>query len=353
MMKDHRTQAGIPGLLLFLLLAGLCLVTCKEAPVCPKDEEPIVKDYRAYFWDGINQKTLYWYHTGLGEFDSVTIQWEITANPTVSSDGSLIYIPSGDTIKVLNTKSFSTVGEIALSAEEPVIVSPDGQYIAVLGDSTWIVRTSDYSVIHVDTALAFQGSFSSDSRTLYTSHFNLRRISFSDSNHIVSELINDDLSVRQAKPTIDDSELLIYYRVGTFEWAFGIFDLSLNMLVSYDLQQPGNGTFAMTPDGSRAYYGSPGDLSYPGNSLLTEYDIDASRVIKRINMKGLIEEFEPYETPVGEIAVSPDGLWLLGHIGPINQGQAVFRWNLTTERMEPSDFRAGRSAIGLTIQSKE
>jgi|GEM_PF-6442075 len=97
-------------------------------------------DYIIYFYDtGYDQYLAY--HTASGILDTVSIPYAPNKETTVSADGQVIYVPSGDIVAVIDASTLETITELPYPAGE-VAVSPDGQKIALLGGYLYILNTS-------------------------------------------------------------------------------------------------------------------------------------------------------------------------------------------------------------------
>lgn len=318
MCLKHRAQVGATWLLLLSLMIGLFLFGCDESPVgpLPIDEEPT--DYRVWYTDDDKDRVLFAYHTATGEIDHAYINVTATGPITVSHDGDLIYVPYGQVVNVYRPPSEQPVGEIPFPANKRVIVSPDGQFVAVPGDSLVIVETTDYSnvVFHADVELD-RGHFSVDSRTLYAIGWR------SDSGGVFTIPLSgteDDIQFKefhefawfsQLIVTPDETKWLLY--TGS---AFAVYDVALDSLIFIEGITPGRGTIAMTPDGKYAFYSNPGRRIWnwepAGVSEIVMFDVETNQIIERIATVRFIDSVTPWWAPIDEMVVTPDGLSLVG-----------------------------------------
>ncbi len=329
----------------FAVYLGGCDSTKPTDPTQPEQ-----KDYRVWIRTD-NDSTLYAYHTLTGDIDTVAMPWELDGSDiTVSHDGRLLYVPSDLTVRVYDIASGQGINELPYFAGIPVVVSPDGRHIAIIGDSVRILQTADYSEIYMDTTPVLHGCFSANGQNLYTVSGNVVKISLSDPAHVTVDTLLQNSELTQAIPTPDESRLLLYETVRQYASGFSVYDVASDSIVVGDYQTPGRGRLAMTPDGRYVYYGNPGSdtLTRPPLSEFTEFDILANRVYQRISTLHFTGDSEPDFMPIGEIAISPDGRWLVGMEGGRSSG-GLLKYDLTEEELvDYHDFN--NLTLGISIQ---
>jgi len=160
-MIDHlraHVSRFVSAIFLCLLIFG-----CDYGPTKPKPSD----DYPVYFADPEGGTQLFAFYPASRRIDSVIVHYDAHEGLTVSADGSLLYLAGRGEIRVVRTDSFSLVTTLPYEPDGPVAVSPDGELIAVCGDDLHILRTSDYSVVYLDTTFVGTGRFSSDSKVFY------------------------------------------------------------------------------------------------------------------------------------------------------------------------------------------
>lgn len=351
MCLKHRTQV-----LLFMigLVYLMVLLGCNEAPFEPKDDEPVVKDYKVWYWNAGNRYALYNYNTISGTIDSVVIPWQVSGDITVSHDGRLVYVPSGSLIGVFGTDSLQPVLELPYSAGHGVIVSPKGNYIAIPGDSSVILRTSDYEVVFsVPFRLGF-GKFTGSGAAVWATDYGG---TFGD----ICSIVKGDTgwSVQfyrfegigrpyEVIPTPDESRLLLCGNKRRGLSYFAVYDVALDSVIFSDHFSPGLARLVMSPDGRKAYYGNPGAQvgisPDPPTSEITEFDIEANQITRRIDTRHFVDSITPDFMPIGSVIISPDSRWLVALKGP--SGTSLIKYDLVEDRFV--DYRE-ITGMGLNL----
>lgn len=322
MRLKHRTQSGLSCLLLLSILIGLFLYGCDEALFAPKDDEPEVKDYRAWFWQGANRNAVYSYHTLTKTIDSAETAWTSARGVKVSHDGSLLYLSDYTSVKVVDTASFALVAELPHAPNAVIAVSPDGNYLVTSGDSLRLMQTSDYSTVYAEYPSARTATFSTDSRTLYAA-------STDDSISVISydegwsRTLNKDLGhvglITSLVVTPNQSKWLIctYWADWMSEVSsFFVYDVNQDSIVYDQLLRPGGSGLVITPDGKQAFYGNPGSVfALPPNVERTHdftvFDVELNQINRVVSTLHFVDNLTPEIFPVKYLAVTPDGKYLL------------------------------------------
>ena len=191
--------------------------------------------------------------------------------------------------------------------------SGDGRYLAINGDPFRLVRLSDHAVVYEDTlSAAVYSTFSVDNTRLYYVRWNRFRTGSAfrvDLMHDfeVKEMYLMDVPARMLAVTCDESRSFIRDMSGMF-WALGH---NMRRYPFYrQLSSPGH--MAMTPDERYIFLTEQGDSDgNEGRSYLTVYDIDSNRVDRLVPTVGLVDGFEPEALSLNELAITPDGRWLI------------------------------------------
>ena len=264
-----------------------------------------------------------------------------------SADGRLLYISQyGSNVVVIDTDSLQLVAELPYNANKPVVASPDGMYIALPGDSLWILRASDYSLVFLDTIRTGHGWFSNDSRTYYCVSSHVRKIDMS--NLEVTTRPFEYTSITRIIPTPDESKWLMYARLfPMYTWAFMVYDVATDSVIFADTLIPGAGSLAMTTDGRYAFYGNPGSLMMgpPSTTELDVFDVDANAIDHVIWTETVTDTILAWEFAVGDMAATPDGRWLVVLEGV--SAHQLLLYDLVSE--EFADYRFfGFNAISLS-----
>ena len=323
---------AIMGALLVTIMLLYALACNSDKPTEPKPEEE--KDYRVWFTNVGNRYVLYSYQPSLGEIDSTEIPWSI-GGLTASADGSQLYISGEQSVTVIDSDSHELVAELPYDPRRSVAVSPDGQYVAIPGDSLWILRTADYTLVYLDTLETGTGRFSADSRYYYTVASHVRKYGPLDGTVQVTTKVFDETGVRQVIPTPDESKWLIYARLyPLYTWAFIVYEPASDSVIFMEILAPGAGYVAMTPDGQYAFYGNPGTISFGPRPTgdFRVFDVQANAIDRIVSTEGFIDSLTPYLYPVGEMVLTPDGKWLVGIDKP--GGFQLFLYGLDSQVFE-------------------
>ncbi|MDF1545881.1 MAG: hypothetical protein P1R58_12375 [bacterium] len=124
------------------------------------------KDYVAWFWEAVVTHRFYGYHVLTKQVDSFAVPF-LPKGMTISPDGKLMYIPTADSVKVLDIETKSVIVEIPYVAKNGVVASPDGQMLAIQSDNLYIIDANDYFLIYEDTSNLTAGLFTKDGGTFY------------------------------------------------------------------------------------------------------------------------------------------------------------------------------------------
>jgi len=303
-------------------ILGLCLyfAACSgDGPVGPT--EP--KDYVVYFHDGASYfNVFYGYHTLTGALDSFTLPGELWKLMAVSADGKSLYLPEANSVAVADLDSKEIVANLPYKAHGGVAVSPDGQLIAVLGDDLHILKTSDYSAVFHDTDLVSHGRFSADSRSFYCGSGGevTRRAAYKvalDSGFAVTRRSFSDGTLTSIIPSIDQSRWFLYlYAGGGLSW-FEVYDVAADSIVYRDFLICGTGELELTPDGRYVFYTHPGSMLYgcpdpTSFSTFSVFDAERNEIHKVIKTFMIDDSGDTVPVlPVRELAITPDGRWLV------------------------------------------
>jgi len=338
-----------------LLLAIACDDDKPTEPTPPAE----LKDYVFYFNDAGYTDRYYRYFSESERADSLIIPYSSLNGLAVSADGSRLYLCDGSRTVVLSTDSFDVITEISCQSAEHVSVSPDNQYLAIIGDDIDIYHTADYTLLFHDTNDVNCGAFSADSRSFYCTGGGdvdgleepyVYRIDLSDSAFHVQRRFFDEGRPYRVLPSVDEAKWFLYTIFSNFVWAFEVYDVSGDSLIFRDILEPGAGDIEITADGRYVFYSNPGNFQTgpPPPSYFTVFDVDANEILKLINTEEYAETAEDY-LPIGHLAITPDGRKLLGVQGPsggemivvdvatmeieshINLGRGLWLWDATCQ----------------------
>lgn len=318
------------------------------------------KDYVVYFKDDVSGGGMcYGYHPLTSQVDSFSLPAGAWWGMTVSSDGTILYVVAkNDIILVVDLDTETIITELPYEAKGGVAVSPDGQLVAILGDDLYILNTSDYSLVFHDTSKVLNGVFSSDGRSLYctadqtgTGSYHAYKVDLENDFLVTREWFADGMVVR-ILPSVDQQKWFLYLCCSDFCSFFEVYDVECDSIIFSEFITPGGGYMALTPDGKYLFYTNPGGLLFgpPPPSSFTAFDVEANDIYQVISTAGIPDCMPmPEYFPVGEIAITPDGRWLIG-LGAVGCG-GPFLLNINTMEIEDCFFWNGKALICLTCQN--
>ena len=305
-------SAGIIDMADVLSLIEHLYITGEELPDCP---EP--RDYTVYCWDKSNEGWYFGYHPSTNEVDSFYIT---SSGPMVTSaDGKLGYRSNSNDgyVRVVSLDSLRSGDTLQAVAILPLgnvaAVSPDGQLIVSAKGGLSILRTSDYTEIHHDSSL-FGQVFSPNSKRVYgrtRGTYQAFKLDLSDSLHPVTIREFTGYLIYHIVPSPDETKWFLYMATYTHQ-LFAVYDVEADSIIFSEAMWPGNGDLAVTPNGKYVFYTNPGNMfEGPGDADVSIYNASTNQAEDRVTTTGLFEY--PYDggIPVGQMAVTPDGRWLV------------------------------------------
>jgi len=305
------------AILIAVGILGLCLYFA----ACDRDnpvEPPQPKDYAVYFHDGGSDGVYFSYHPLTAKLETFTLPADAWQQMAVSADGELLYIPELTTVAVVDIQSRTVLTRLPYKVTGGVAVSPDNQYLAVLGEDLHILRTTDYSVVFHDTgAWMSEGRFSADSRSFYcasggvTSSEVAYRVRL-DSSFAVTRKAFPKGSVRYIVPSPDESKWYVYVLISCYAW-FQVYDEILDSVIYCHPLPYGTGSLEMTRDGRYVFYTQPGNFNcFFGPETLWVYDANHGETVVGLETFVDTGNADTIWWPVGDMVVTPDGRWLVG-----------------------------------------
>lgn len=324
----------------YQLLLGAILSCFLLGFSCGKSVKPVEPpDYRFYLANVIPSE-LFIFHPMTEKLDSVSIPWLLYPGITASADGKLLYIAQGTSVAVVETDSFSLVTELAYPHEYPVVVSPDDRFIALTGDTLFILRTSDYSLVFSDPIQTAHGRFSTDSKSFYCSS----RISQDSSNLVYKVDLSDNLfsvtrkgfpgrGIVHVFPSVDESKWFLYSNVATWTSTFDVYDVAADSIIFTHVLVPGKGSIAATPDGKYVFYTSPGNTATnpPPDYSFTIFDVNANKIDTVIKDIDFFSDSTWFGAPTS-MSVSADGKWL-GILGGQMSNVAFYLYDIENKKL--------------------
>jgi hypothetical protein len=328
---------------------GLWQSGCNDKPTEPRPSAQT--DYPVYLYNN-SSSTLWVFHPTTREFDSAIIPFDdVIRDVTVSADGELLYFSQGDRVFVYTADSLRLVTVLPYSAWRGTAVSPDDYLLAIMGDDSYIVRTTDWSVVFSDTLSLHDGVFSSDSRTLYAGEIN----DVSAFYWVKPLEQNPELqrkgfygSVVQVEPTPREDRLIfkLYRHL-----------LSYDMVgdsILYDVFfLPGQGRLALTPNGRYAFFSNPSTQHMePGTTDLFVFDVRANSICDTIHIKDILDSLGIYTPGVGRMVVTPDNRWLVA-VGASGWTSLLILYDLSRrEAVYLRDFGANCEFLIMSLQHR-
>ena len=311
----------VAATMLVMVSVHLLLTSCDKRSVEPEPEE--LTDYPVYFRDGVNHQWCFAYYPVANRVDSLRLPVEADWGFQVSPDGDLLYAFTEGGTHIVSLDSLRVVGELRYPQypRRGAIPSPDGQLLAMRGEIGFdIIRTSDHSLVFRDTDRVFgRCTFSHNSRYFYgcvqaddsSLAYYIYRVDLQDTTNVLRRELPDFIPrvPTDIEPSHDDRLWLLLERSGSFDYWFEVYDPEADSVIFREYMTPGWGEIDISPDGRYAFYTNPGDLidGPIAPPTITCYDILLNRIHKVISTENLIS------MPIGSIAITPDGRWLVGN----------------------------------------
>ena len=335
------TSKGLAAVVLMSLLAiiGLWAYGCNDKPTDPPPPPEPPKDYVVYTsCSGVPYK-VFGYHPTTQVMDSTPVDWYPYYGLTVSADGKLLYGVEPNRIVVADSRTLEIVTELPYtSRHRPVVVSPDNQHIAILGDSLTILRTGDYSVYFSRSGGFGPGALSADGKSFYaptnrdaTSQGQVSRLDLTDSTAPIVHCPFDDGAVAQVIPSVDESKLILFLSVAAWTSAFEVYDVETDSIVYRQFLTPGYGKIAISPDGKYAFFNHT-DLAGTGPPpewppSFSIFDLERNAVDRVVDVgTPYIADSGWFAAPNSMIA-TPDSRWLVILGGAMSQ-EVVYLYDL-------------------------
>jgi hypothetical protein len=295
---------------IFAVVATLTAMglTC-DSPNESKSGPP--KDYIVYALIQGSEYNCFRYHTLTEEIDSVTLELPQTeigfGQMAVSPDGQRLYVAAG-WLAVVNASTLALERQLDWQDVTNIVASPDGQYLAVLGDSLHLLRTDDYSEVAVYPMEVIVAEFSGDANMLYFQKM-------SDTLFYVSLSAPDEIG-RKHMPgqwpwywglavNYDGSQAFAFFR------QFSMYDRNLDSVVFQQSIQHGTGEVEISRDSRKVYISSPGEQDWgPANYSWRVFDVSRRAFTDSIIVSSDCHGYG-WE-PIGEFEMTPDGRLMIG-----------------------------------------
>jgi hypothetical protein len=327
---------------------------------CDKDKptQPVPpKDYVVYFADVAPQFTYFGYNTSSGQVDSFTLPYSSRRSGLgISPDGKTMYLNPEGYIVEISLDSHVVIAEHATTANgRETVISPDGQYIAILNKYLYILKIPEFNLIYYDTGYSFNGVFSYDSKSLYCSTFDdqgklyANIINLSDSITVSRKYFSDG-GAWMILPDRDETTWFVFLWLGWETFLFQVYDEPRDSIVYSQLLNPGFGDMEITPDGKYLIFSQRGTLRglCPPPLYFTIFNIANNEILKEVNTTAIADGVNPFFT--GDICITPDGKRLIGTYAL--GGGKFFDFNIESMEFERYVFLGNDKALYyLTCQS--
>jgi hypothetical protein len=324
---------------LFTLSLTLCLLLCGTA--C--DHNPVRpggSNGEYYFYGAaLEGHHLLRFTPSTGEVDTLLTDDSLPLeNFTLSADGKQLYQLNYDGLDLYRTDPFTRIRKMPFTGE--VVCSPDGKYLANWrggSKGVRVFRLPGFAEVDVkDTSGVFMSTavFSHDSRTLFFVNETERDVVRPDARRGFKSLprIKPAMpgSIVQVVPSVDERLWFLYSIWNTLGFSFGVYDVARDSLIYLTNFSSGAGSIVVSPDGKGAFYTTPGSLHFGTTppSAFYFYDI-ATNSVREISTLGWSQIPGNDRTPVGPMAISPDGKTLV--LLQSNVGAEVLTFDIPTQ----------------------
>lgn len=304
---------GLAAILWLLIMAYGC-----ENSVGPGGG---ARDYTIYFGD-ISSEWKFGYHPATHALDSFIVPGATSALLTVSADGKRMFVRGSDEIIEYDLGSGST--RVFWPRPGEVVVSPDGRMAAIFDEDFQLIDLRSGKVLYFDTARIYLGSFSNNSRVFYGTHFFQKApvIRLDLTRGVTVSRITVDQTYCYALKSLPEGEGFFLLSQESTSHVLACYDWWSNSRVYEQEILPGFGDIQLSPDAEILYISNPGPLIDFGGP-----EVESPWTIVGLDTRTYDTLFEistiaPYDGdtlrvrfPVGPMAITPDGKWLLGVCG--------------------------------------
>ena len=305
----------VRSIALFVLSCLLLLTACdSKSPNKPVQPD----DYLFYAWCGCDGDVYYAIHTTTDKIDSIPLLYYYAwYGLQVSADGSELYIATSQDVRVIQLSDRTEIGSIPHKAYEDMQVSPDGNYIAIAGESLAVYSTIDYSTVYHAPGEIYAVTFANGGKVLYyadrtASPYVVRRVDLESG--AVIDFPWPDGSITELRVRADESRWYVYSQFGPSTGRFDVYDAALDSVVFREWLDPGYGTLQLSPDERWVAYSYPGPLYLDGDggpSQFTLFDATQDRIKMIVNTAAIDDGWNPAYMPIGEVEFTADSRVLL------------------------------------------
>jgi DNA-binding beta-propeller fold protein YncE len=280
------------------------------------------KIYYLYGIDNLNGRRVLRLDPYLGVLDTLADSLPKLNRIDMSADGKLLYVPYTDSLLVYSAITGEHVEALTYPCAQ-VASSPDGKLLALLGwqhRGLTILGSIHHNLLYSnDSAKVVAGVFTRDSKNLYCIEDILPKrrvmhVRMCDSITLESRLIQSmPGALTQVMPSYDGKLWFLYSTLSYSESSFGVYDAVGDTLIYLMSIVPGGGSIVVSPNGNRVFFTNPGSLldGPPAPSAFYSY-LPEANAVREISTRGFAtDSIQGDYLPVGPIAISPDGRFLV------------------------------------------
>jgi DNA-binding beta-propeller fold protein YncE len=300
---------------------------CEDKPTEPKPpDEP--KDYVVYCWDGSSALEYFGYHPQTGKLDSFSAPTYAWNGFTVSSDGKRLFSAERTRTLVIDLATLEPIAELPYTAGRGICCSPDGRYVALKGGTNLhVLSCQDYSLVYFDSAVMLRGGwFSPDGDRFYAATGDslaiVYQLDLANGFTVSCDTLSDRVYLCHMLPSPDETKWFLYRQFNAYQHSFEAYDVQLDSVIFRDYLLPGDGEMVVTPDVHYVFYTQPGppQMDFTGPPHFTVFDAWRNRIDRLVSVTGMVDGINPEYLPLNELAITPDGRWLIvGGFYPADQ----------------------------------
>lgn len=337
MEQSRLIKRLLIGLELLLMIFTLGVISCEDNGVSPPDDPAVA--YRVWFWEGNRDGMYYNFTPESGAIDSLLIPEILPVNCfSVSADGKRLYMEQSATTAIVSTETGEIVYQLPYRASlgYAVVESPLGDVmVAQCTDGLRLVDATSYDLLFEDSSLVVWDSwYSADGARLYASGtrdgvggvFRLETDNFS-----IAETPFADASIYRMRPSPDETTWYLLKGFATHR-TFEVYDVASGTVTYSHTLLGGRGEIEITPDGQYLFISEAGvanDGIAPSHFLVYN-TVESS--LDTISTIGCMDGTNPTYMPIDEMAVTPEGKWLVAGEGIM--GDSFLRLNISSMEID-------------------
>jgi len=306
--------AGILG-----ILTGLSACTNQDPPMAPIDTD---SEY-IFIYNGASSYQYWRYSVPTQVVDTFTLSVYPATFLAVTPDEKTLLVPQFDQLSVVSCDSLVVLEHVPYGARRGVAVSGDGSLVAVHDRYvTRLVRSTDWSVVRLDSIISGRGTFSSDGQSYYctgarSGEPQAVQIIPTDPGQPVASRELAGLTPDRILLSPDNARWYLYDHAAATLGVVAIYDPGQDsVLATFELPSA-FGDIVLSPDGDRLYASAPGSGSWhppvPGSDKIYEFDTGSRTLTREIDLTALPTDSSGIgPTDIGSIALCNNGRRLVG-----------------------------------------